>query len=923
MKINSIKRAYLTLLLLTAVFTSAFSRPGFIENIGQVTDQFNNPRPDIIAKYQAGSGLNIYLFNTGIHYQFSTKNELYRMDVKLIGANPNPRIKKEKMTTFKEQYQLSHIKGIAKCFEKIVYQEIYPNIDWVFYINDKGQIEHDFVVKPGGRVSDIRLDYQGAQELKIGRNGDLIATTDYGTITEPAPFSYEQGSGKKISSYYLLNGNTLSFKTDAYKGKLVIDPVIDWSTYFGGSEYDDIRKIKLGMDGFVYTVGSTSSTTNIATTGAHLTTFQGGNNTIGADAFISKFSIEGQCIWSTYYGGSNVDLGLSIAIDTAGELIIAGRTNSTTGIATAGSYQPVKAGSASSYDAFLLKMDTSGAPLWSTYFGGNFNEGSVGFDMCIDRYNNIYMAGNTNSSTGMTTPGAFQPIKVGGDDGFIAKFNHQGTLIWSTYYGGALSDNINSITTDTSGNLILVGHTQSLTGLSTPNAHQEIGNGNFDAFIAKFDSAGQRLWGSYFGGSGYDLLYSVTTDSSNAIYCSGMTDSDTDIASSGAYQTAIGGTTEYDACIAKFNADGSMNWSTYYGGSGGERSYSILFAGNKLYYSGTSSSSSGITTPDGINPIYNNSLSDGVLATFSPNGQRLWATYLGGDGGDVFRALDINENGDIFLGGITLSPAGLSTPGAHQTILGGDDDGWLIKIKMCDLPQAPAQILGNTEVCPNSGQQYSVPSVNGADSYTWILPNGWTGASNTDTINITIGSSAGEIKVVALNSCGASDTISLTVTVKPAPQPTIDRNGSILSVTQTFTSYQWLLNSNPIVGATGMTHIATENGTYTLKVQGDNGCIGLSNEIVIDDMVSVDNLLKQNGIHIYPNPFTSKVSLTAPVAVKLQVVDISGKVILIKDGIAGETDLDLSALPVGNFYFKMFDHKTGAYLGTAFMVKTK
>jgi len=814
---------------------------------------------------------------------------------------------------------------VASAYELIVYHDSYPNIDWVFYFNEQGKLEHDFVVKPGAKASDIKLEYMGANSLKIDRNGDLIASTGYGTITEPAPYTFDKVSGKKINSSYLLNGNVLTFKTGNYisKNTIVIDPVIDWSTYLGGSEYDDIRDTKIGKDGYVYIVGSTNSTSNIATTGAHLSTFQGGNNSSGADAFIAKFASNGTCVWSTYYGGAAVDIGISLAFDTAGYLFVAGRTNSTTGIATPGSHQPTKAGNISGYDAFLLKMDTSGTPVWSTYFGGNFNEGSVGFSMCIDRYNNIYMTGNTNSSTGIATPSAFQLTKSGSDDGFIAKFNNQGSLLWSTYYGSNLTDNINSITTDTSGNLIVVGHTQSPIGLSTVNAYLEIGNGNIDGFIAKLDSSGQRLWGTYYGGSGNDFLYSVTTDSTNAIYCSGMTDSDSDIATPGAHQTTIGGTTEFDACMVKLNPDGSMNWSTYYGGADGERSYAILFSDNKLYFTGNSNSSSNITTADGITPIYNNSLSEGVLATFSPAGQRLWATYLGGDATEVIRAIAIDEFGDIFLGGETLSPAGLSTSGAHQTIFGGNRDGWIIKVKMCDLPPTPTQIIGSNEVCENSGQQYTVPSINGADSYSWIIPTGWTGTSSSDTINVIVGSANGIIKVIALNACGASDTISLAVTAKPAPQPSIDRNGNILSVAQSFISYQWLLDGNPISGATNPTHIASENGTYTLQVQGDNGCIGLSNEIVINDMVSVDNLLKQNGTRIYPNPFSTKAYVETKVQLNIVVVDISGRIMLTKTNIKTNTSLDLSALPAGNFYFKMFDHKTKEYLGAAFMVKTE
>lgn len=923
MKTHVIKRAVLTLLLLSTFVVAVQARHSFIENIGQVTDQYNNARPDIVAKYAAGNGLNIFLSKAGLHYQFADKQELYRMDVKLIGANPNARISKEKPADFKEQYQLADIKGVASSYKMIVYHDIYPNIDWVFYFNEQGKLEHDFVVKPGGKVSDIKLEYMGANRLKIDRNGNLIASTDYGTITEPAPYSYDQATNKKVNSSYVLDGNILGFEMGKYNDNsaLIIDPVIDWSTYLGGSEYDDIRDTKINKDGFVYVVGSTNSTSNIATVGAHLSTFQGGNNSSGADAFIAKFNPSGACVWSTYFGGSNVDLGLALAIDTTGFLYIAGRTNSLTGIATGGSYQETKAGTNAGYDVYLAKFDTAGMPVWGTYYGGSSADGLESVVLTIDRYNNLYLAGNTQSANQIATANAFQATRPGNQDGFIAKFNTAGALSWATYFGTSTNEWINAITTDTLGNIVIAGQSQGTTGLSTAGAFQEIGLGLTDGFIAKFDSSGARLWSSYFGGPDNDRIFTVCTDSTNAIYIGGITNSITDIATSAAHQPTIGSTT--DGFVAKFDHTGNRLWSTYFGGTDNDLVQSLLFSKGKLYAAGSTVSANNITTLDAIVPVYNNSSSEGFLTTFSAGGQRLWSTYFGGDVTEEPKAVAINAEDQVYIGGKTTSINGLATAGSHQNIFGGLYDGMLIKIKMCNVPETPTQILGNIEVCANSQQQYTLPPVNGADSYVWILPTGWTGTSNNDTINVTIGSANGVIKAVALNACGASDTISLAITVKPSPHPTISRNGSILSVAQTFSSYQWLFDGNPINGATGMTHVATENGTYTLQVQGDNGCIGISNEIVIDDMVSVDNLLKQNGIRIYPNPFRSKTFVETAIPLDIVVVDISGRVMLTKTNIKTNTSLDLSALPVGHFYFKLFEHKTGEYLGAAFMVKTE
>lgn len=913
----------LSALLLLFYCSASFAYPNFnksfVENVGQVTDQNRNQRPDIIAKYAAGNDLNIFLSNTGIHYQWSKGNEMYRMDVRLLGANPYPKISKENQTKFREQYHHATVNGTAHSFKKIIYHDIYPGIDWVFYFNGEGKLEHDFVIRAGGKVSDIKLQYLGTERLKIDRYGNLIANTPYGRITEPAPYSYEQETGRKISSSYVVNGNMLTFKADAYNGTLVIDPVIDWATYFGGSEYDEIRDLKIGKDGFVYAVGATNSTTNIATVGAYLVTFQGGSNSIGSDAFITKFDTDGNCIWSTYYGGTNVDLGLSLAVDTAGYLYMGGRTNSQTGIATAGSHQESKAGNVSGYDAFIAKFDTSGSVVWATYYGGNFNEGSTGLAVTSDRFDNIYIAGNTNSSTGISTPGAFQLTRPGSEEGFIAKFNTSGILSWATYYGSGSNDYINSIVTDTPGDIIVVGHTQSTSGLSTTGAFLETGNGATDGFIAKFDSTGQRVWGTYFGGNGYDKLDRLVTDSSNAIYCIGLTESTNAIATSNAYQMTAGGMQDF--CLAKFNASGAIEWGTYFGGVDNETAPALTYSDGKLYLTGETGSPDNITTPDAISPIYNGSFSETLLAVFNTSGQRTWATYLGGDVTDRGTALAVNDMEQVFLVGKTSSVNNLATAGAHQTTFGGNEDGLLMRINMCDVPVTPTAIAGNIEVCENSEQQYTVSAVAGADSYEWILPNGWTGTSSTDTINVIVGADGGEIKAVAMNTCGASDTISLAVTVNPAPQATISRNGNALSVAQTFTSYQWILDGTPITGATNPTHIATGNGTYTLEVWGANGCSSLSNEIIVDDITSISEGLEKLGVKLYPNPFSTELYIYSPIDVQGILIDVLGRPVKADLSIKEKTKLDLSSLPAGNYYLNVYSPVTNEYLGTANVVK--
>ena len=898
--------------------SSAFAKNGFVTNVGQVTDQYHNKRPDIIAKYAAGNGLNLFLSNSGIHYQFSTPTEHYRVDVKLVGANPTPKISYTFPGSAREIYYLASVNATAHQYDRITYHNIYPDIDWVFYINAIGKVEHDFIVHPDGKVNDIKLQYSGAEKLYIDKKGNLIVNTKYGTIKEQKPFTYELSSKREVSSKYVMDENFLTFKTAAHNGTLVIDPVIDWATYFGDSEYDDISDVKIGKDGYIYTIGSTNSTANIATTGAHLTTFQGGTNANGADAFIAKFDQFGSHIWSTYYGGSGIDLGLSLAIDTAGQIYAAGRTNSQTGIATTGSHQAIKAGNVSGYDAFLVKLDTAGNRIWATYFGGNFNEGSNALRIAIDRYNNIYMAGNTNSSTGIATTGAFQAVRPGSEEGFIAKFNLSGNLNWATYYGSTSNDYIDAMTTDTAGNMVIAGHTQGTSGLSTTGTHLQIGNGGTDGFISKFDSAGQRIWGTYFGGNDFERITTVSCDSLNNVYIGGMTNSPTGIASTNAHQTIMGSTT--DGCIAKFNADGLLQWSTYFGGSEDDLVSALQFNNGKLLVTGLTASPNNITTPDGIVPIFNTSVSEGFLTTFTANGQRQWSTYFGGNISEDPKAMAINSVGDVTIAGKTASVTGLSSSNAHQTLFAGIQDGMLVKIKMCDLPQITNTMMGNTAVCENAEQQYTIAPVPGADSYIWIVPNGWSGSSTTDTLDVVAGPNNGTIKVTAINSCGASDTVSLAVSVNAAPVPMISRNGNILSVSQTFNDYQWHREDAPINGATNPTLALSQNGDYTLVVTGTNGCKGISNQIMVDNVTSINNLAKI-GMKVYPNPFDESLTITTPIDLELVLTDLLGKQLLkFKIG-TGSKVINLSNLPSGNYVLNAYEPNNTKSLGYMILIK--
>lgn len=976
--------------------TQAGSSLVFVENKGQITDQHNQPRTDIDFRI-GGSGVNLFVGSTALHYQWvqpagikviagDTLQEFttYRMDVELVGANPNAQVIKEQKQNFYERYYTSPFGeqgATAYSYEKVTYKEIYPNIDWVLYVRNN-TIEYDFVLRPGGKVPDIQLQYAGATKLAINKDGSLTATTPFGTLTEAAPFTFQQSDGKTVVSKFALKNNTLGFSTGDYKGTLVIDPVLQWATYYGGAMDENMNMGSIDGDnaGNVYLSGFSNSTNNIATTGSHQATHTGLN-----DGFLSKFNANGTLVWSTYYGGTGQDYGMGVAYDTTGSVFVVGYSNSTSGIATTGSYQAALAGST---DAFIVKFDSTGLRQWASYYGGS--SADQGLAIALDRSHNAYITGYTSSTSNIAAPGSHQTTRGGGQDAFLAKFSSSGNLVWSTYYGGSAADNGLALSTDSSNNIYLGGYTRSTADIATTGAYQAAFNGLDDGFVAKFDSMGVRQWGTYFGGNNNEKVYAICSDGLGHIYIAGYTYSTHGIATAGSHQNTLGGVE--DGFIGKFGNSGNLVWATYYGGVNGDGITGVQCSGvNSVYIAGYTKSPVSIATIGAFKDTLGGAV-DGMIARFDTSGNRVWGTYFGGDGSDYSSGLLVTPLADLYITGTTSSISDLSTSGSYQSVMGGGNlDAYLAKFNVCELT-APAAIAGADTVCPASTHTYAVPAVAGAVSYTWILPNSWSGTSSTNSINVQAGTATDTIRVAAIFLCGTSDTIikvitvyalpainpsgavalcagdsitltastgtayqwllagtaisgainneiivasagsysvvvnsvngctdtSLTtdITINPLPVPVITASGSELS-TGTYSSYQWNHNGSPITGAINATYTVTLNtGTYTVTVADANGCTGTSEPYTPATGIHEANG-KSYSISIYPNPanHTLYVETNNEVNISLQAVD--GRYIA---DYKSSKVIDISELPEG-FYLLYITDKNGLFIGTEKFVK--
>ncbi len=318
-----------------------------------------------------------------------------------------------------------------------------------------------------------------------------------------------------------------------------------YSTYLGGSGWDQGDGIAVDSSGSAYVTGYTYSTDFPTTTGAYQTT-SGGT----WDAFITKLNAAGTAlVYSTYLGGSYIDYGYGIAVDSSGNAYVTGTTASTDFPTTAGVYQTTFGGS---WDVFVAKLNAAGTVLvYSTYLDGSSSE--EGYGITVDSSGNAYVTGSTESTNFPTTSGAYQTNYGGNIDAFVTKLNNTGSaLLYSTYLGEGNEDHGNAIAVDGSGNAYVTGYTQSTNFPTTSGAYQTVFGGNQDAFMMELNAGGSNLiYSTYLGGGASESGLGIAVDGSGNAYVTGYTQSTNFPTTSGAYQTAFGGTC--DVFVAKLS----------------------------------------------------------------------------------------------------------------------------------------------------------------------------------------------------------------------------------------------------------------------------------------------------------------------------------------------------------------------------------
>jgi hypothetical protein len=717
--------------------------------------------------------------------------ETYRLDVVLVGANKDAQLLKEEQQVYYENYYLPSVGengATAHSYNRVVYKNVYPYIDWVLY-SKNNQLKYDFVVRPGGRVSDIQLRYEGATGLEL-KDGALVANTPMGSVTEDAPYSYDAETKAGIGSRYVLNGNTLSFAVEGNAGKaLVIDPTLVWATYYGGTGADQAHAIVTDIAGSPYLAGQTSSTGNIATTGVHQQTLAGTN-----DGMLVKFDETGNRIWGTYYGGSSIsnhDVFNALAIDKNGYIYCGGETSSSSGIATPGAHQTIYNAGISTRIGMLVKFNAGGQRQWGTYYG----QGSSCEILAVacDPAGNVIIGGrlladiNNTIAVNIATTGAWQTAPA---QAFLGKLNSGGARLWGTYYGdGTTTGNeFTALAIDNAGNIYAGGWTSSTVNIASAGSYQPVIAGSSDGMLIKFDPSGQRVWGTYYGGSSDDLIHCICVDGNDNVFIGGETRSANGIGTTGSYLSNRPSQPSHtrDGFVAMLDASGAnRQWGTYYGGNGDDGLTSVQMGyDGLLYFGGYTMSTNNIASPGAYMPAYAGTGKGffGMLSTTM--GQRVYGSYFGGSNGGESCNISYSTTGKLYLGNYTNSTTGLATTGSYQqTYAGGTSDAYLARFDGDTLVYLPYTMAPILQLCQGDSLKlpYGVTQpFRPGNTFTLQLSNA-SGSFASPTNLATKTTQFGDTFRLVVPALTAGTGYRLRV-VSSAPQDTSEDNGNSIRI---------------------------------------------------------------------------------------------------------------------------------------------
>jgi len=583
----------------------------------------------------------------------------------------------------------------VRSYRKVVYRGMYDGIDLAYY-GTRDSFEYDFIVAPGSDPGTIRL--KADREVSLTPEGDLLI--DAGSIRMKRPFVYQELEGGKHrvdGGFEIGSDGGIGFQIGEYDRQrpLVIDPIIEYATYYGGSGTDVGYGIAVDRLGNMYVTGQTSSLDFPQRNGFYQM-IQGAN-----DAFVMKLNSTGTTVlFATYIGGRNPgDRGWSIEVDDSFNIWFAGETNSLN-YPTVNAAQPLFRGNV---DAFLTRLNSEGnAIVFSTYLGGSLPD--VAYDLTLDGSANCYITGRTDSDN-FPVVEPIQGAMRGNRDVFVSKFDRDGTLVFSTFYGGDAESASNRDVEAAFGIAIDRFERIYITGFTSSQSFPEVGGlglgfaGVEDAFVVKFDLGRKEVvYSTLLGGTRADNAGGIAVDDFGNAYITGYTLS-TDFPVRDAIQPSYAG--NIDGFVTKISASGrELIYSTYLGGGSDENTGIIVEnvpscaievdrAGNAFISGKTASADFPVVLP--IQPALRGD-HDLFAARIDPGGSRLvFSTFFGssfiGSTGFEERAtgMALSDQGRIYLVGQVLKNDLFTILPAQSSYGGGLSDVMILRISTPDI----------------------------------------------------------------------------------------------------------------------------------------------------------------------------------------------------------------------------------------------
>lgn len=682
----------------------------FEQNVGQ-----SDPRVSFLSR---GHGYTLFLTPGGAVIDLGTAAPRAVVGLKLVGANPHPEVAGASPLAAVSHYYGREGDpawvGHAPHYASVRYGQVYPGVALVFH-GSPGRLEYDFLLAPSADLRAVELAFEGAERIAIGPAGELVLHTTAGRIIQPPPAVYEDLGGRRraLAGRFVLRGERrIGFTVDSRdpRARLVIDPVVIYSSYLGGKPggggYTSGKRdgadfaVDCAVDaaGNVYMTGVTSSP-DFPTAGALYSHVDGFNPWIG------KLSPDGRLIYATYLPGTRgvVDRagfngGTGVAVDAAGNAYVAGLTQSTALPVTPDALQKKYNGGLT--DSFVVELDPQGKLVYLSYLGGN------GFDTvsceALDAAGNFYVSGATSSDDFPVAKPLQAKRKAGGTvfgglDVFVAKFQAGlKKLTYSTFLGGGGDEATSGLAVDASGAVLVTGWTGS-TDFPLVNPFQAAHKGGVntrsfniptDIFVAKLSPDGSALrYSTFLGGSGPEypdpdnFTRRIAVDKDGSAYVISDTASADFPVTENALQKTFGGGPS-DAFLTKLNSTGGLVYSTYLGGSGGERGRSIaLDSGGNIYIAGQTFSANFPV----LHPVQEKLRgdADAFLIKLNPAGTALlFSTYLGGDGADGALGVAVRAPDEVYIAGSSFSGNFPVTPNALQTKFGGLEDAFVTRLDL-------------------------------------------------------------------------------------------------------------------------------------------------------------------------------------------------------------------------------------------------